>query len=113
MRWEVKDEKSAVKSFWPKATLKVLGLTALLIVLLSVDYTGLAISRTLLETPFQLVFVAFADVVLLSYFVTSSRWTGWKEWGAVFAVFYGVNYVLTRWNPSTSEAYSPQGSHSA
>jgi len=90
----VTDGRIAAESLWATATLKVLGLAGLLIVLLSVDYTGLTISKTLLELPLQLVFVGSADAVLLSYFVVSSRWTGWKEWGAVFALLYGVNYVL-------------------
>jgi len=74
---------------------KVLGLTALLAVLLSFNYGALTLSNAALQTPAQLILVALADTLLLSYFVVSSRWTGWKEWGAIFSILYGVSYVLT------------------
>lgn len=85
----------AAKNVRTMTALKVLGSTLVLVVLLSFDYGGVAISKTLLVAPVQLVLAAFIDTMLLSYFVVSSRWTGWREWGAVFAVFYGVNYLLT------------------
>jgi hypothetical protein len=86
----------AAKNIWTMTNLlKVLGLTLLLIALLSVNYSSLTFSTALLSTPIQLVLVAFIDTLLLSYFVLSSQWTGWKEWVAVFSFLYGVNYVLT------------------
>jgi len=74
------------KKIWSMTIVKVLGLTLLLIALLSFDYSSMTISRAVLETPLQLILVALIDTVLLSYFVISSRWRGWKEWGAVFLV---------------------------
>ena len=95
MRRDEENGGLAARHVWTTMTLKVLGLTFLLTVLLSVDYGGMTISGTLLAMPLQLILVAFIDTMLLSYFVASSRWTGWREWGAAFALFYGVNYVLT------------------
>ena len=94
MQWEMTRERLAARSAWGVSALKMAGLTLLLTALLSVDYIGMTISRSLLEAPVQLIFVAFADTLILNYFVRSSRWTGWKEWGALFALFYGVNYLL-------------------
>jgi len=86
----------ATKKFWTFANLlKVIGLTALYIVLLSVNYSALMLSNAATKTPIQLMLIAFIDTLLLSYFVLSSRWEGWKEWGAVFTVLYGMVYVLT------------------
>jgi hypothetical protein len=75
--------------------LKVLGLTVLLAALLSVNYGAAALSDAASKAPIQLVMVAFVDTLLLSYFVISSRWTGRKEWGTVFAGLYGMVYLLT------------------
>lgn len=74
---------------------RVLGLTLLLIALLSIDYTGFALSKVLLDSPLQLIIVAFVDTLLLGYFVSNSQLNGWKEWGAVFSMLYGFVYVLT------------------
>ncbi len=78
-----------------KNVTKVSGLTTLFAALLSVNYGAITLSSVALKAPMQLVLVAFIDTLLLSYFVISSRWTGWKQWGAVFAVLYGMVYVLT------------------
>jgi hypothetical protein len=86
----------ATRRIWASANLlKVVGLTVLYVALLSVNYSAITPSNTALKGPIQLVLVAFIDTLLLSYFVLSSRWRGWKEWGAVFAVLYGMVYVLT------------------
>ena len=74
---------------------KVVGLTILFMALLSIDFAGLSLSTTVSRVPLQLGLVALADSVLLSYFATSSRWGGWREWGTVFALLYGTVYVLT------------------
>ena len=95
MQREVTTSGLAAKTTWPVMALKVLGSTMLLIALLSVDYKDLTISRTILLTPIQLTLVAFIDTLVLSYLVLSSRWGGWREWGAVFSALYGMNYVLT------------------
>lgn len=75
--------------------LKLAGLTVLFAILLSINYSGLALSSAASKLPLQVVLVSFVDTVVLSYFVTSSRWTGRKEWGALFALLYGMVYVLT------------------
>lgn len=80
---------------WPTMAMKTLGLATLLMVLLSINYVGTTVSSALLETPIQLVLVAFMDTFVLGYFAIHSRWSGWKEWGAVFAFLYGVSYGLT------------------
>jgi hypothetical protein len=81
---------------WTSANLfKVAGLTVLFAALLSVDYSAITLSSVASKSPIQLVLIAFIDTLLLSYFVISSRWTGWKEWCAVFAILYGMDYVLT------------------
>ena len=77
------------------AWVKVCALTALLFALLSFNYAGLTTSASVTGKPLQLALVALADTLVLGYFVALSRWNGWKEWGACFSVFYGVNYVLT------------------
>jgi len=74
---------------------KVAALTVLLVALESVNYVGLAASGAISATPIQLVLVSLLETLLLSYFVASSRWSGLKEWGAVFAVLYGMEYALT------------------
>jgi len=63
--------------------------------LLSVNYNAITISNAATKTPIHLLVVAFVDTLLLSYFVLSSRWGGWREWAAVFVVLYGMVYVLT------------------
>lgn len=90
------DMDSATRRIWtPTNLLKVIGLTVLYIALLSINYSAFTFSNAATKTPIQLILVAFIDTLLLSYFVLSSRWKGWKEWGAVFAVLYGMVYVLT------------------
>jgi len=74
---------------------KIAGLTVLLFALMSLDYAGAAISTSASQTPVQLLLVALIETSLLSYFVVSSLWTGWKQWAAVFAVLYGMEYALT------------------
>jgi hypothetical protein len=102
----VKEDKVAEKeegaseglgSRWeaPVTWVKIVGLTLLLIVLFSFNYMGDTFSTTVVEKPLLLILVGFIDTLLLGYFVTVSRWTGWKEWVTVFLMFYGVNYVLT------------------
>lgn len=86
----------ATSRFWTSVNLlKVVSLTVLYVALLSVNYRAFTFSNAATKTPIQLILVAFIDTLLLSYFVLSSRWNGWKEWGAVFAVLYGMVYVLT------------------
>jgi hypothetical protein len=86
----------AARRIWTFANwLKVIGLTVLYIALLSVNYSAITFSNAATKTPIQLILVAFIDTLLLSYFALRSRWKGWKEWGAVFAVLYGMVYVLT------------------
>lgn len=86
----------ATRRFWASVNLlKVVGLTALYVALLSVNYSAITLSNAATKTPFQLILVAFIDTLLLSYFVLSSRWDRWKNWGAVFAILYGMVYVLT------------------
>jgi len=86
---------AATNAWTPQGLFKVLGLTVLLVGLLSINYIGLGLSTAASQTPVQLLLVALCDTLVLSYFVVSSRRTGWKEWGAVFAVLYGMVYVLT------------------
>jgi hypothetical protein len=78
-----------------QVVLKVTILTLLFAALLSVDYSALALSSAILEAPIQVVVFAFVNTLLLSYFILSSCWTGWKELGAVVALLYGMVYVLT------------------
>lgn len=75
--------------------LKVAVLTGVFAGLLSVNYTALAWSSAVTRAPAQTLLVAAADTLVLSYFVVSSRWTGEREWGTVFALLYGMVYVLT------------------
>ena len=79
----------------PADTLKVAGLTVLFAALLSVDYEALALAGIVVESPLQVIIVAFLDTLVLSYFTVSSRWTGSKEWATLFTVLYGMVYVLT------------------
>ncbi len=69
--------------------------TFFLAALMSVDYFNLAISKSLRSGPIQLLLLAFIDSVALCYFATSTSWGGWREWLAIFMVFFGVNYLLT------------------
>jgi hypothetical protein len=86
----------AVKNAWSLSNVsRVLGLTLLLAVLLSINYAGLAISKAVSDAPIQLILVALFDTLLLTYFVKSSSWTGRKEWAALFAMLYGMIYLLT------------------
>ncbi len=78
-----------------KNVILIAGLTFLFAALLSVNFSAITLSSVASKSPMQLVLVAFVDTSLLSYFVVSSRWTGWKQWAAVFAVLYGTVYVLT------------------
>ena len=75
--------------------LKVAGLALLFAALLSVDYRALTLSAAITETPIQVIIFAFVNTLLLSYFVLSSSWRGWKEWRAAFALLYGMVYLLT------------------
>jgi hypothetical protein len=75
--------------------IKVTSLTLLFAVLLSFDYTKFALSNAIAEATIQVIIFALITTLLLSYFVLSSCWTGWKEWGAVLALLYGMVYVLT------------------
>jgi hypothetical protein len=86
----------ATRRIWTFANLlKVVGLTVLYIALLSFNYSAITLSNAATKAPIQLILVAFIDTLLLSYFAFSSRWKGWKESVAVFAVLYGMVYVLT------------------
>jgi len=86
----------AARRIWTFANwLKVVALTVLYIALLSVNYSTITLSNAATKTPIQLILVAFIDTLLLSYFALRSRWKGWKEWGAVFVILYGMVYVLT------------------
>jgi len=76
-------------------SLEVLALTVLLAALLSVNYDTATISNAASKAPLRVVIVAFIDTLLLSYFAISCRWTGRREWGAVFATLYGMVYFLT------------------
>ena len=78
-----------------KNVILIAGLTALSAALLSVNFSTITFSSEASKSPIQLVLIAFVDTLLLSYFVVSSRWGGWKQWGAVFAVLYGMVYILT------------------
>ena len=75
--------------------LKLLALTGLYAALLSVDYTSATLSAAASTTPIQLVAAAIVDTILLSYFVISSRFSVRKEWGALFALLFGMVYMLT------------------
>jgi len=79
----------------PATWAKIIGLTVLLVVLLSFNYAGLALSSSVTQKPLQLIVVAFVDTVIMGYLVTASRWKGRMEWLALFSAFYGVNYALT------------------
>jgi len=94
MHRETAHGEYAAGAHWVLA-LKIVGLTLLLVGLLSIDYVGMSVSMVPLQTPVQLVLVAFFDTLLLAYVVMHSRWRGWKEWGVVFCVFYGFVYLLT------------------
>ena len=81
---------------WTKQVLlKVTGLALLFAALLSVDYRALTLSVAISTAPIQVIIFAFVNTLLLSYFVLSSSWTGWKELGAAFALLYGMVYLLT------------------
>ena len=70
-------------------------MTLLFAALLSIDYGAVALSSAASKAPLQVLIVAFVDTLLFSYFVISSRWTGIREWGAVFAALFGMVYFLT------------------
>lgn len=74
---------------------KIVGLTLLLTALISIDYSGLAISQSFLKGPVQFIIVGFLDTLVFSYFVTASWWTGLRMRVAAFLVIYGVGYALT------------------
>jgi hypothetical protein len=75
--------------------LKILGITLILTILFSINYLSLTVSQTILEAPIQVIVISFIDTIIFAYFVSESQWTGFREWAALFLVFYGVNYVLT------------------
>jgi hypothetical protein len=93
LRGPNKTKKSG--NYTARVLLKITGLTLLFVALLSIDFSTLGLSDAILQTPIQVVAFAFVNTLLLSYFVLSSRWTGWKEWATTFTILYGMVYVLT------------------
>ena len=87
--------KKAIKIEALKVLLKITVLTLLFAVLLSIDYSSLRLSAAISQAPIQVITFAFVNTLLLSYFVHSSRWTGWKGWATTFTLLYGMVYVLT------------------
>jgi hypothetical protein len=74
---------------------KLAGLTLVLSVLFSLDFGRLAFSTAFFGNPLGWVLLAFVASVLFGFFTLASTWTGWRQWTAVFLLFYGVPYVLT------------------
>jgi hypothetical protein len=74
---------------------KLAGLTLVLSVLFSLDFRRLAFSTAFFGNPLGWVLIAFVASVLFGFFTLASTWTGWRQWTAVFLLFYGVPYVLT------------------
>lgn len=76
--------------------LRVLILTLLLFTLFSVDFLGLNLTGAARNSPAAVFLWAFLDVIVLTYPIIRSRWTGWKLVTAVFCVFYGVMTFLSQ-----------------
>jgi hypothetical protein len=85
-----------IRRTWTKEVLlKVIGLTLLFAALLSINYTALTLSVAASKAPIQVIVFALVTTLFMSFFVLSSRWTRWKNWGASFALLYGMVYFLT------------------
>jgi hypothetical protein len=74
---------------------KLAGLTLVLSILFSFDFGRLAPSTAFFGNPLGWVLLAFVASVLFGLFTLASTWTGWRQWTAIFLIFYGVPYVLT------------------
>ena len=74
---------------------KLAGLTLVLSILFSFDFWRLTFSTAFFGNPLGWVLLALVASVLFGFFTLASTWTGWRQWTAVFLVFYGVPYVLT------------------
>jgi hypothetical protein len=74
---------------------KLAGLTLVLSVLFVFDFWRLTFSAAFFGDPLGWVLFAFVASVLFGFFTLVSTWSGWRQWAAVFLVFYGVPYVLT------------------
>jgi len=86
------DRYSNLKQILQKNWYKILGLTLLLTGLFAVNFID-PISSSIPSA--KLIFVALIDTLLLSYIVSASSWKGWRAWGAIFLLFYGIQYMLT------------------
>jgi len=74
---------------------KLAGLTLVLSVLFTFDFWRLTVSAAFFGNPLGWVLLALVASVLFGSFTLASTWSGWRQWTAVFLVFYGVPYVLT------------------
>jgi len=74
---------------------KLAGLTLVLSALFSFDFERLSPAAGFLENPVGWVLLALTASVLFGAFTAVSCWSGWRQWSAIFLVFYGVPYVLT------------------
>ena len=68
---------------------RIVGLTLLLFILFSIDFLGLCLDEWALAAPFALLLMCFLDVIVLSYPIIRSRWTGFRLVATIFFVFYG------------------------
>ena len=83
---------------WLRASLtwaELAVLTVVLTALFSFDFERLTPSSAFIGDPVGWVLLAFVVSLLFGAFTAVSRWSGWKQWSAIFLVLYGVPYVLT------------------
>jgi len=76
--------------------LRVAILTLLLFALLSMDFVRLRVTESAWTARLALLIVSFLDILVLSYPILRSRWTGWRLVAATFLVLYGVMTFLSQ-----------------
>ena len=75
--------------------LKVISLALILALLYWLPIPGIRASSEAGNLIYWFL-VAFLDILVLSYMIVNSKWSGWKLVLATFAVFYGVTTFLSQ-----------------
>lgn len=57
---------------------------------------GPSLAESAQTAPLAVLLWAFLDVIVLSYPIVRSRWTGWRLAMTIFFVFYGVTTFLSQ-----------------
>jgi len=71
-------------------------LTIFLFILSAIDFWGLRLDKSVLIAPLPHVLMCLLDVIVISYPIIRSSWTGCRLVATIFFVFYGVMTFLTQ-----------------